>query len=245
MKFSLKLVAFIAAALVGCQKQDGASNAPSAAKAEPAASADPCNAFVEKVAAMGTKPAGPDQRKMFADVCGVVSKGARDCVLAASDKAGLDKCLDPEKEKIMGVAMRNHEAKQAQPSQAKLSKLGVVLDVTGAAEVTDGLGEKSQMFGTASTGTVIVSEVPARSKKTLDEARKNATSLLNGKNIQSGNLPTGYWLQFENTGSAGKNHFVEVQHTVDNRQIRCESTSDNAERAAAALTACKSLRSGA
>ena len=98
------------------------------------------------------------------------------------------------------------------------------------------------MFGNERTGTVIVSELPARSKKTLAAAKKDATQLLSAKSVKEGTLPGGYWLTWENTGSAGKNYFVEAQAEVGKKAFRCEATGSDEAHQSAALAACKTLR---
>lgn len=231
-------------ALGACKKQeDDGKLSPGVTSTT---SENACAPFVEKLTAMANRPAGPDEKKMLSDICNAISPDARKCAMAAGDKKALDKCLEPEGDKIKSIALAGAKARSdkaaSQPSVAKLAKLGVALDVVGEAEISDGVGKDSQMFGSPSTGMVIVSEVPGKSKKTLATAKKDAAELFKAKNLQSGTLATGYWVSYENTGSAGKNYFVEVQHDVGKRTVRCESTSDSPEKAAAALTACKSLR---
>jgi hypothetical protein len=245
-------VSFAVLALAACKKPGDLDASPTTGASATATaiatvtSADTCGPFVEKLSTTARKAPDADQKQMFGDLCKAVSAGVRACVVSAPDAKAVDVCMDPEKEKIMAIAMAamaaKDKARAAQSSVAKLDKLGLALDVLGEVNVSDGVGKGSALIGSESAGTVNVSEVAARSKKTLAAARKDATELSKAKNLKDGALPTGFWLSYENTGSLGKNHFVQVQHDIGKRTVRCEAISESPEKAQAALAACKSLR---
>jgi hypothetical protein len=98
------------------------------------------------------------------------------------------------------------------------------------------------MLGAKNTGMITVSAASARTPKTVAAARSEATSLFRGKELKSGELPSGYWLTYTNTGSMGTNHFVKVRREIDRKVFVCEAMPDSAEKAEAALAACKTLR---
>jgi hypothetical protein len=235
-------------ALAACKKPGDGDASPSAGASATTTvtSADACGPFVEKLTTTARKAPDAEQKRMFGDFCKAVSARVRDCVVSAADLKAIDVCMEPEKQKITTIAMAAMAAKDkahaAQSSVAKLDKLGLALDVMGEVNVGDGIGKGSALIGSETTGTVNVSELPARSKKTLASARKDATELSKAKNLKDGTLPTGFWLSYENTGSLGKNYFVQVQHDIGKRTVTCEAMSDSAEKAQAALAACKSLR---
>jgi hypothetical protein len=62
------------------------------------------------------------------------------------------------------------------------------------------------------------------------------------KDLKADALPDGYAVTFNNTGSMGKNFFVDVQRDIAGKTYHCSTTGSDADQAQAVLAACKSLR---
>jgi hypothetical protein len=77
--------------------------------------------------------------------------------------------------------------------------------------------------------------------QTLEEAKSDA-ELYSPKNTKEEKLADGWVLTFENTGSMGKNFFVQVRRDIGGKTYNCSTTGGDANQAAAVLTACKTLR---
>jgi len=129
------------------------------------------------------------------------------------------------------------EAKPAGPT--KLPKLGLSIDVPGAVEVGDAIMGEGHMLQGASVGalTVEIDEKP----QTIDEAKSDA-DMYSPKNLEDEKLADGWTLTFDNTGSMGKNFFVEVRRDIGGKTYKCSTTTGNEKQAAGALAACKTLR---
>lgn len=135
-------------------------------------------------------------------------------------------------------------SKAAKPAEAKgptkLPKLGLQIDVPGSVEVGDSLmGEQGHMLQGEGIGAMSV-EVE-KTPQTLDEAKSDA-DMYSPKNLKSETLPDGWTLTFENTGSMGKNYFVEVRRDIGGKTYTCSTTGSNDKQAAAVVAACKTLR---
>ncbi len=240
----LALVLSLLSALAGCKRSDSAPSPIGAASAT-LTSANTCDSFVKKVVHDEKKASDPEQQAVFREVCEAVSPQARACVLNAKSPTEVDKCIEPEMEKVMAIALkRANAAAQAggSTSATKIAKLGVELDMPGESMVSDGITDSSQMVSSAATGTLIVSEVSPDHKQTLKVSKSNAKELYSGKNIKEGTVPGGYWLTFENKGSLGANYYAEAQIEVGKKTYRCEVMASDEAHQTAARDACKTLR---
>lgn len=130
-------------------------------------------------------------------------------------------------------------AKSAEAKPTKLPKLGLQVDVPGAAEVGDAIMGEGNMVQGEAVGAMQV-EI-AKKPQTLDEAKSDA-DMYSPKNLKADALPDGWTLTFENTGSMGKNYFVEVRRDIAGKTYTCSTTTGNDKQAAGALAACKTLR---
>lgn len=129
------------------------------------------------------------------------------------------------------------EAKSAGPT--KLPKLGLSIDAPGKVDVGDAIMGEGHMLTGAGVGAMTV-EITAK-PQTLEEAKSDA-ELYSPKNTKEEKLADGWVLTFENTGSMGKNFFVQVRRDIGGKTYNCSTTGGDANQAAAVLTACKTLR---
>jgi len=123
----------------------------------------------------------------------------------------------------------------------KLPKLGLVIDAPGGPEVGDAIMGEGHMLQGAGVGAMSI-EV-ADKPQTLDEAKSDA-DMYSPKSLKAEPLADGWALTFENTGSMGKNFFVEVRREIAGKTYKCTTTQGDGDRAAAVLAACKTLRKG-
>jgi hypothetical protein len=135
------------------------------------------------------------------------------------------------------AAGKTTEAKATGPT--KLPKLGLSIDVPGAVEVGDAIMGEGHMLQGGSVGalTVEIDDKP----QTIDEAKSDA-DMYSPKNLKDEKLADGWTLTFDNTGSMGKNFFVEVRRDIGGKTYKCSTTTGDAKQAAGALAACKTLR---
>jgi hypothetical protein len=132
------------------------------------------------------------------------------------------------------------KATEAKPAAAtKLPKLGLSIDAPGTVDVGDAIMGEGNMLTGAGVGamTVEIAEKP----QTLEEAKSDA-ELYSPKNQKEEKLADGWVLTFENTGSMGKNFFVQVRRDIGGKTYNCSTTGGDAKQAAAVVTACKTLR---
>ena len=129
------------------------------------------------------------------------------------------------------------EAKSAGPT--KLPKLGLSIDVPGAVEVGDAIMGEGHMLTGAGVGALTV-EITAK-PQTLEEAKSDA-DLYTPKNLKEEKLADGWTLTFDNTGSMGKNYFVQVRRDINGKTYNCSTTGSDAKQAANVVAACKTLR---
>lgn len=124
------------------------------------------------------------------------------------------------------------------PAALKLPKLGLTIDAPAESTVGDAIIGEGHMITAPGVGAIsITTEKP----QTLDEAKEDA-KLFTPKNLKGETLPDGWVLTYDNTGSMGANFFVEVRRKIDGKDLKCGTTTNAAEQAAAAVAACKSLR---
>lgn len=130
------------------------------------------------------------------------------------------------------------EAKAA-AGPTKLAKLNLSIDVPGKVEIGDAIMGEGHMLQGAGVGalTVEVADKP----QTLDEAKSDA-DMYSPKNVKDEKLADGWVLSFENTGSMGKNYFVQVRREIGGKAYNCSTTTGDANQAANVLAACKTLR---
>jgi len=131
------------------------------------------------------------------------------------------------------------KATEAKAGPTKLPKLGLSIDVPGAVDVGDAIMGEGHMLTGAGVGalTVEITEKP----QTLDEAKSDA-DLYTPKNLKEEKLADGWTLTFDNTGSMGKNFFVQVRRDINGKSYNCSTTGSDAKQAAAVLAACKTLK---
>ncbi len=120
----------------------------------------------------------------------------------------------------------------------KLPKLSLQIDVPGSVELSDAIGGEGHMLMGEGIGAMSVTI--EKEAKTLDQAKSDA-DMYSPKNLKEEKLADGWALTFENTGSMGKNYFVEVRRDIDGKSYSCSTTSPD-ERAQKVLAACKTLR---
>jgi hypothetical protein len=135
-------------------------------------------------------------------------------------------------------AGKTTEAKPA-AGPTKLPKLGLSIDVPGKVEVGDAIMGEGHMLQGAGVGALTV-QIAAK-PQTLDEAKSDA-ELYTPKNLKEEKLADGWALTFDNTGSMGKNYFVQVRRDIAGKIYNCSTTTGDAGHAQAVLAACKTLR---
>jgi hypothetical protein len=136
-----------------------------------------------------------------------------------------------------GAAGKTAEGKKAGPT--KLPKLGLTIDAPGSLDVGDAIMGEGHMLTGEGVGAMTV-EI-AKTPQTLDEAKSDA-ELYSPKNQKEEKLADGWVLTFENTGSMGKNFFVQVRRDIGGKTYSCSTTGGNQKQAEAVLAACKTLR---
>jgi hypothetical protein len=142
-----------------------------------------------------------------------------------------------KKEEGGSASGKTTEAKTAGPT--KLAKLNLQIDVPGKVEVGDAImGEGHMLMGTG-VGAMTIEE--QAKPQTLDEAKSDA-EMYSPKNLKSETLADGWVLTFENTGSMGKNYFVEVRRDIGGKTYECSTTGSDPKQAEAVAAACKTLR---
>lgn len=130
-------------------------------------------------------------------------------------------------------------APKAPAGPTKLPKLALSIDVPGSVEVGDAIMGEGHMLQGSGIGAMQI-EIASKAQ-TLDEAKSDA-DMYSPKNLKAETLPDGWALTFENTGSAGKNYFVQVRRDIGGKTYNCSTTGGEAKQAEAVLTACKSLK---
>lgn len=130
------------------------------------------------------------------------------------------------------------EAKAA-AGPTKLPKLGLSIDVPGKVEVGDAIMGEGHMLQGESIGAMQI-EV-ADKKKTLDDAKSDA-EMYGPKDLKDETLPDGWAVTYSNTGSMGKNFFVDVQRDIGGKTYHCSTTGSEEKQQQAVLAACKSLK---
>ena len=129
--------------------------------------------------------------------------------------------------------------KAAPAGPTKLPKLGLSIDVGGKVEVGDAIMGEGHMLQGESIGAMQI-EI-ADKKKTLDDAKSDA-EMYGPKDLKDETLPDGWAVTYSNTGSMGKNFFVDVQRDIGGKTIHCSTTGSEEKQQQAVLAACKSLK---
>ncbi len=227
--------------IAGCSK-----SAPSDTKTTGASAPSPAAACGDNLAKLMTT-APPDAKKAFPSICASVSAPTQSCIAKAKVDKDVDACLATNKADkdafmigMMGAALASTPATPP-AGPTRLAKLGLQLDVPGEAMVSDGLTAKSQMVNASSIGGLVIGAVTGTTPKTLKAAKAEAQVFkpLNVKGDESGGT---YWMTFENKGSLGTNYWVKTLQKVGKQTYVCEGSPDTADKEAAALAACRSLR---
>jgi hypothetical protein len=131
------------------------------------------------------------------------------------------------------------KATEAKAGPTKLPKVGLTIDAPGKVEVSDAIMGEGDMLMGAGVGAMTI-EIAAK-PQTLEEAKSDA-ELYTPKNLKEEKLADGWALTFDNTGSMGKNFFVNVRRDINGKTYTCSTTGSDAKQAAAVLAACKTLR---
>jgi hypothetical protein len=131
------------------------------------------------------------------------------------------------------------KATEAKAGPTKLPKLGLSIDAPGSVEVGDAIMGEGNMLQGEKVGALTV-EITAK-PQTLEEAKSDA-DLYTPKNLKEEKLADGWTLTFDNTGSMGKNFFVQVRRDIGGKTYNCSTTTGNEKQAANVLAACKTLR---
>jgi len=129
--------------------------------------------------------------------------------------------------------------KAAPAGPTKLPKLGLQIDVPGKAEVGDAIMGEGHMLQGEGFGAMQI-EV-AEKKVSLQEA-KDSAEMYGPKDLKEETLADGYAITYSNTGSMGKNFFVDVQRDIDGKTYHCSTTGSEEKQQQAVLAACKSLK---
>jgi len=121
-----------------------------------------------------------------------------------------------------------------------LPKVGdLKIDVPAGASVNDGVVTGNMVMG---PGIVVNVEYASDSRpKTADEAKTEASDFT-PKNLKTEALSDGWLVSFDNSGSMGKNFFVQVRRTIGGKAVWCETTASQQEQADNAIKACKSIK---
>lgn len=147
---------------------------------------------------------------------------------------------DKKKEEGGATASKGTEtAQKASVGPTKLPKLGLSIEAPGSVEVGDAIMGEGHMLQGSGIGAMQI-EIASK-PQTLDEAKSDA-DMYTPKNLKAEALPDGWWLTFENTGSAGKNYFVQVRRDIGGKTYTCSTTGGEEKQAQAVLAACKSLK---
>ncbi len=121
----------------------------------------------------------------------------------------------------------------------KLPKLGLSIDVPGKVEVGDAIMGEGHMLQGESIGAMQIEVADA--KKSIDDAKGDA-DMYSPKDLKAETLPDGWALTYSNTGSMGKNFFVDVQRDIGGKTYHCSTTGSEEKQQQAVLAACKSLK---
>src|SRR4051812_48474224 len=136
-----------------------------------------------------------------------------------------------------GATGSSKTAEKAGPT--KLPKLGLQIDVPGNVTVGDAIMGEGHMLEGESIGAMQI-EV-ADSKKSIDDAKSDA-DLYSPKDLKADTLADGWALAYSNTGSMGKNFFIDVQRDIGGKTYHCSTTGSEQKQADTVLAACKTLR---
>jgi hypothetical protein len=250
--FAAALLSTLATGGVGCSK-DRTSSAAATSGAQAAAASTGC---VDKLTSLNPKASG-DEKKAYADACSSISSRAQTCIGSAKEQKEVDACLTDkaDKDAFMGTlllaAFKTGAGASGAPASGgaasgamhttKLDKLGIQIDAPGEAMVSDGILPKSFMVIDAAVGGLTVSEAGSTTAKTL-KAAKSEAQMFKPRNVQGEQTADGYWLTFENTGSLGTNYWVKTVRHIGKKTYTCDGSPDTADKSAAALAACKTLR---
>ena len=127
-------------------------------------------------------------------------------------------------------------AVQIQPLQIK--KLRLTGDAPSEATVLDA-GEGQTVMG----GNVFAAVATTTMKLTQSKAKGEYQKYYSAKNLREEVLPDGYAIQFENSGPAGTNYWVQVQRVIGAKIVNCSGCNSTLDQQKGTLAFCKSLRS--
>jgi hypothetical protein len=137
-----------------------------------------------------------------------------------------------------GAATAGGDDKPAAASLKMAKVAGLSIDVSGGAEVGDGMGDGVMLTG-PEIGAMSV-EV-AKAAKTVDDVKTDAKDY-SPQHLKDDKLADGFTVTWDNSGSAGANFFVEVWRTIGGKPIHCSSTVSKQSQADAVLAACKTIK---
>ena len=126
------------------------------------------------------------------------------------------------------------------PGPVELTALGLVGEAPSGSTVSKApIGEGVMVQG---PGLVVTVEVASDSRPATADAAKTEAEMYSPKNAKTEALADGWAFTFENKGSMGANHFVNVRREIGGKAIWCETTAPEKAQADNALTLCKSLK---
>jgi hypothetical protein len=132
------------------------------------------------------------------------------------------------------------KAAEAKATDTKLPKLNLTITVPGAVNVDNAIGGEGNMLMGSGIGALTV-ETDKDPPPTLDSVKSDA-DMYSPKHLKAETLPDGFFVTFENTGSAGTNYWVEVHRKIGDKHYKCSTTGSDKGQADAVLAACKSLK---
>jgi hypothetical protein len=157
------------------------------------------------------------------------------CNTGDATKSGEPAKGDSKKEQAGG----DTKPAAATTKELKIDKLGLKCEVPSEVEASISSMGDSQMI--MSSATVTVSLAKDTDPKTAADAKKEAADYT-PKNIKEEKLGDGWFITFENTGSAGENFHLTMRRDIGGKSYMCNTMLDTAARRDEAIKLCKSLK---
>ncbi len=131
-------------------------------------------------------------------------------------------------------------AKPAEPAGPKvLDKLGIKAALPEGAEISDMMGD---VMVQGPNLAVMIGLAKDTSPKTLEDGQAAAEAFVPKADQKTETLSDGWVITYENTGSAGKNYFVNARRDIGGKGYECSTTGSTPEQQANAVAFCKSLQ---
>lgn len=138
-----------------------------------------------------------------------------------------------------GTAAKPAGGDEAKAAPVKLAKLDNLTIDAPEAEVGDAIGGDGVSLTSSSFGMLQISV--QKTPQSIDDAKSDA-NMYSPKNLKADKLADGYVVTYDNTGSMGANFFVQVRRDIGGKTYACSTTTSDADKQAAAVAACKSLK---